>query len=178
MMMAALTCVWAASCLKADDPPRATPNPELKNHYCNDPNAINYNWGFPGIPDNSVCIYPVDSFVGQWTLSDSVFRADSTFNYLDTKILSIQATEDTLHAHLQVLGFCNNSMPLLATADKYGNAVTDSMDKEHAGQFFCTPSDTVTGKFKLLMTNKDSMIIQLNISGTNAGYHKGIAQKL
>lgn len=178
LALGAIICMFAAACLKTDDPPPAKPNPNLKNHYCNDPNAINYNWGFPGIPDNSVCIYPVDSFVGQWALTDSVFHSDSTFNYLATRNLSFLSTEDTLHSHLKIMGFCSNNLPLFATADKYGHAAIDSMDSQNAGQFFCTSTDTVTGNFQFLFTTKDTMIVRLNIVGSDAGFHKGIAHKL
>lgn len=178
MMAAGVICFFAVSCLKANDPPPAKPNPNLKNHYCNDPRAINYNWGFPGIPDNTVCIYPVDSFLGQWSLTDSVFHADSSFDYLLTGTLNFTATEDSSKTHLKVLGFCNNSSPLFATADKYGYAGIDSMNNETAGQLLCSASDTVTGSFQFLMNTKDTLRIQLNITGANAGYHKGIAHKL
>jgi len=179
LCVAGLCLLMAASCLKSDDPPPAEPNPDLTNHYCNDPNAVNYNRGFPGIPDNSVCTYPVDSFVGQWLWVDSVFHPDSSFNFTDTKTLAFQATEDTLHSHMEITGLCNNpGVPIQITADKYGTALIDSVDKHYAGQFFCSPADTVSGRFRFPLDRRDTMMIELTVHGPSAGYHKGKAHRL
>lgn len=164
-----------ASCLKTEDPEPANPPDGLTGHYCNDPNAINYNWGFPGIEDSTVCVYPVDSFLGQWTLTDSVFHPDSSFNYTDTQIILFASTEDSVRTHLKISGLCNNGNNLLATADKYGHAVIDSMNNQVAGQFFCSQADTVTGDFQFWFSGKDTMDVRLSVSGASAGYHKGMA---
>lgn len=172
---AVLCAALIASCLKSEDPEPASPPNELTSRYCNDPNAINYNWGFPGIADSTLCIYPVDHFLGQWTLTDSVFHADSSFNYAATQTLTFTATEDTLRSHLKVSGLCDNGNMLLATADKYGRAVIDSMNYQTPGQFFCSQADTVTGSFQFWFSGKDTMDVRLNIIGAEAGYHKGVA---
>lgn len=178
LIVGAMALLSIASCLKADDPPPAKPNPNLTNHYCNNPNAINYNWGFPGIPDSTVCVFPDDLFKGQWVLTDSIFHADSTFNYAETQTLNFLPTEDSSRSHLKITGFCGNTSFLLATADKYGNAVIDSMNSTTAGQFLCSPNDTAIGEFQIIQPGRDSMQIQLTVTGLSGGYHKGIAKKL
>ena len=65
------------SCKKYKDPSPIT-DPRIKNHYCNDPSAVNSNWDFPGIADNTVCIYPSDIFEGNFKLYDT------TINDLDS----------------------------------------------------------------------------------------------
>lgn len=179
LLTAALAVLIAASCLKVKNPAPVKPNPNLTNHYCNDPNAINYNWGFPGIPDSSVCIYPVDPFLGKWQLVDSVFHSDSTFNYVDTQTITFESTDDTLHEHLKITGLCNGGNTFLtATANKYRQATIDSMDNHTAGQLFCSPTDTISGEFQFLFSAKDTMSVRLTVLGSNSGYHKGFAKKL
>ena len=48
-------------------------DPRLTQKYCNDPFAVNYNWGFPGLPDNSTCIFPSDLYVGTYLFHDSIY---------------------------------------------------------------------------------------------------------
>src|SRR5690606_20742049 len=112
LIVTAITVVSVVACLKPDDLPKAEPPSELANHYCNDPRAENYNRGFPGIPDSSVCVYPVDVFSGQWTMTDSIFRPDSTFDAVTVQTISFSSTEDTLLSHLKITGLCANGFAL------------------------------------------------------------------
>ena len=178
LVVVAVSVVSVVSCLKPEDLPKAKSPSELENHYCNDPRAENYNRGFPGIPDSSVCVYPVDAFSGQWTLTDSVFKPDSTFDAVSVQTISFAATEDTLLSHLKITGLCSNGAALYATADKYGQATLDSMDSHNAGQFLCSAADTATGKFYFSFSGRGTMLLQLQVIGTQAGFHKGTATKL
>lgn len=178
LIVAIIVIVSAVSCLKPEDLPKRQLPPGLTGHYCNDPRAVNYNRGFPGIPDSSVCVYPVDAFVGQWTMTDSVFHADSTFNTVSVRTVSFVSTEDSLLSHLRISGLCDNGMAVLATADKYGQATLDSMDSHNAGQWLCSSADTATGKFYFSFSGQDTMLLQLRVIGTHAGFHKGMATKL
>jgi len=58
-------------CTKWTDTQNAS-DPRLTQKYCNDPFAVNYNWGFPGIPDNSTCVFPSDVYVGTYVFHDSI----------------------------------------------------------------------------------------------------------
>lgn len=178
LITTSIALLVVASCLKKEDLPKGEPPAGLINHYCNDPRGINYNWGFPGIPDSSVCIYPVDTFVGQWLLTDSVFNPDSSFNRVNTRTLTFTATEDTLLTHLKISGFCPNNQTLYATADKYGQATLDTLVDHAPGQLLCSPSDTATGKFYFPIDGGDTMLIQFDVIGINAGFHNGRATKL
>ena len=176
LLAAGIMLGWSA-CKKYEDPPPTKGDNRLTNHYCNDPRAINYNWGFPGIADNSVCVYPVDSFIGTWKFMDSVFLEDQTFKSFAVKDLVFSATEDTLMTHLAVTGWCNDKI-LYATADKYKRAFLDSLMEGISGQLLCTPTDTITGFFNQSNMGKDSMEIELTVTGnTGVLLHKGWAIK-
>src|SRR5579872_3418748 len=78
------------SCSKYKDT-KATADPRLTNPYCNDTNAVNYNWGFPGKPDSTVCFYPTDVFKGIYTFNDSIFLQPlGIFVRADTFLLTIR----------------------------------------------------------------------------------------
>ncbi|WP_162903193.1 hypothetical protein [Taibaiella koreensis] len=162
------------ACSKYKDPPPGVPNDELKKrHYCNDPLAVNYNWGFPGTPDSTICTYPVDSFLGAWVLTDTAFFPDGTVQGSQTRNLVFTSTEDTVKRHLSVSGWCGNTMPFLVTADKYKKAVVDTLLVGSPGQYICNNTDTLSGG---LRQGNDTLLIDFTI--TNAGstlYHKGVA---
>src|ERR1043165_5567011 len=85
----ALVMGFAFSCKKWQDP-APKEDPRLTRHYCNDPSAVNYNWDFPGKPDNSVCFYPADLFAGTYMFYDTVSASQSDL-YLsaDSLVLNI-----------------------------------------------------------------------------------------
>lgn len=164
--------MFIAACRKYKDPPPAG-DPGLTNHYCNDPGAINYNRGFPGIPDSSVCIYPVDSFLGTWTITDSVYRSDLSLDTFEDRVLSFMSTEDTSLTHLAIQGWCAGPS-LLATASKYQRAELDSMSENVAGQLLCTSTDTISGYFHFGLATNDTLLFQLQVnSASGLHIHKG-----
>src|SRR6218665_3868599 len=67
------------------------PDLGLTNKYCNIPDAVNYNWGFPGIADSLVCYYPADVFKGDFILHDSIFGTNDSFISAHSKQLHIEA---------------------------------------------------------------------------------------
>ncbi len=71
------------SCKKYQDPDPID-DPRLDTSYfCNDLLAVNYNWGFPGTPDNSLCIYPTSGFEGDYRVEDSVYNSGDSLLYAD-----------------------------------------------------------------------------------------------
>jgi len=168
---------WFNACKKVKDPPPTTGDDRLTNPYCNDPHAVNYNWGFPGKPDNSICIYPVDTFIGTWQFLDSVFAVDSSFSNFQTKTLIFSASEDTTSTHLAIKGWCNTET-LFAVADKFKHATVDTLAGEFKGQIICNQSDSISGSFNLNTYKKDTMSIELTIQN-NVGtqFHRGWAIK-
>jgi len=121
----------------------------LTNPYCNDPNAVNYNWGFPGKPDNTICFYPSDLFEGTDPFYiDSIFQKDLSFTRRDSFSLSIARVDEF---HILVAGFCdsNRSANWPATAAATYVATLDTV-LGGIGPAFCrardsTMGDTVTG---------------------------------
>jgi hypothetical protein len=181
-LVAALFVVGALtglhSCKKWTDPKGYT-DPRLTNPYCNDPSAVNYNWGFPGKPDNTVCFYPTDEFKGRYLFIDSVYSmsgaTDGNFLYAIIDTLHIYARSDTT---MVIYGFCNpaDSMRLhargltfTATVDTtVGDSLTTTM-----GQLFCRVVDTVNGT--IFFSRVDSMLhINFTItSDTGLSAHVG-----
>src|ERR1043165_6289024 len=86
----ALVMGFAFSCKKWQDP-APKEDPRLTRPYCNDPEAVNYNWDFPGKPDNSVCFYPSDLFAGTYTFWDTVTHVEKEL-LLSADSLSVSIT--------------------------------------------------------------------------------------
>lgn len=179
--IAGASAIWLMACEKYTDPVK--PGVELTNHYCNDPIAANYNRGFPGIPDSSVCEYATEYFEGTWEWVDSVFDKDMAFQQRQVRDLVFtpaSLTTDTFRRHLTVSGFCDNSTILKVTASKYAIAMTDTLIAGvYGGQISCNSTDTVSGYFK---RTRDTLITSMDILLTEnrpAGifYHKGKAVK-
>lgn len=179
--VAALVNVMA--CSKYKDPPETGLDDRLGTHYCNDPRSVNYNWGFPGIPDNDICIYPIDSFLGTWLFTDSMSRQDGDSFIVQIRTLRFTATEDTALTHLAIYGLCDDDVtPVYVTANQYSVAYVDTLFEEGAGQLFCNSADTLTGFINLstdtAVAPSGTMIFNLTVS-TNEGiiFHRGTAIK-
>jgi len=134
------------SCAKYKDPKPYT-DPQLTNPYCNDPVAVNYNWGFPGKPDNSICFYPNQLFAGTYVYHDSVYlTASGLFIYTDSLTLYIYSLS---HTAIAVVGFCSNGDSLILAAGPTYVATMDTTEGDSTvinwGQKFCSLGDTVMG---------------------------------
>lgn len=170
------------ACKKYTDPTK--PDITLTNHYCNDPLAANYNHGFPGIPDNSVCVYANELFTGNWQFVDSIFRPDASFYRTQTLSLNFSPfpqSVDTLRVRLNVSGLCPGGSTILQlTANRFGLALTDTiLPNVPGGQLFCSTSDTVSGYFRRTSdTLRTTMSIYLTEqNGVDTFYHRGLATK-
>jgi len=146
------------SCAKYKDVP-AVQDPRLTNPYCNDPAAVNYNWGFPGKPDNTICFYPTDVFSGVWQLNDSIFFDSSgLFVRADTFLITIAKKTDTT---MSLQGFCASGNLLQLTARLSFPATIDTTiirsDSLVMGQPLCITTDTVNGTITQNIIN-DSII--------------------
>lgn len=153
--------------------PSPIEDPRIINPYCNDPSAVNYNWNFPGIPDNSTCFYPSDVFEGSYIFSDSL--VDAQLNVIDTSSYAIQILKlDSVHANL-----CNlcGTKCVSIRAFKYLEFSIDTIVGN--GQVFCNSTDTVSG-IGIKSSLQDSLAFQINyIIQTDTGkqYHIGTAVK-
>lgn len=178
VLAALIPAVVFFACSKYKDPPPAQRPPGLDSvFYCNDPRAVNYNWGFPGTPDSNKCIFPVDSFLGTWLFADTIYLPSGDVSGTALRMLHFTSTEDSLLRHMAVAGWCGNpSVPFYITANKYGQADVDTMMGEYPGQYLCGNSDTLSGFFNKNTGAADTMRVELtiiNASGTT--FHKGLA---
>ncbi len=165
------------SCKKWVDPAPTT-DPRLTTHYCNDQNAVNYNWGFPGVPDNTICFYPTDLFKGSYNFTDSVrITASNYFTYARSGILNIYAISQT---KILVIGFCGGDT-LRLTAVGY-TAYVDSILGDSTtigrGQKLCRIQDTASGS---ITNSRVDTLLHITfdvISDTGRTTHTAIAKKI
>ena len=182
-LLTLVVCAIVFSCKKWTDPKPYT-DPKLTNPYCNDPNAVNYNWGFPGKPDNTVCFYPTDEFKGTYVFTDSIYSlsgsTDGNFLYALIDTLRIYARSDTTMAGY---GFCipGDSLRLTARVLTFtatiDSLVGDSLTTTR-GQIFCRMPDTVGGT--IFFSRVDSMLhINFQVtSDTGLSSHVGVAKAI
>lgn len=183
LIFVVLLSVIVIACKKSEDPnASAASGYDLNNPYCNDPQAINYNHGFPGKPDNSVCFYPTDVFAGVYTFKDDVYYSEEYIyspNSSDTYDITLMAESRT---KMSVYGICDGGSAVKFTADRYYRAVGDSTfvidSVKLPGQIFCNNiKDTLTGIITRLPSN-DTLTVSFTIlSDTGIVFHTGKAWK-
>lgn len=163
----------------AKNAPFNDPNESLfENKYCNDPEAINYNDGFPGTPDNNTCIYPRDVFVGTYSLRDSILNVDFELDTVWVMDISVFANSNNV---LRITGFCDGDS-LDFTADRYYKATADSVMFPDStllpGQYGCRTLDTLVGTLTKDKIDTNRLKINWTItSDTGVNYHIGTAIK-
>lgn len=166
------------SCKKWQD---AAPvdDPRLTNPYCNDVDAVNYNWGFPGKPDNTKCFYPTDLFIGTYVFTDSVYLTTTgDFLYAQPETLQVYSISKS---KIALLGFCGGNDSLFMTAGKDYVANMDTLVGDTLtarGQLWCRNLDTVFGN---LTINRLDSLLGINftvVSDTAITNHYGRAKKL
>ena len=172
-----LVVVVALSCKKWVDP-APVDDPRLTNPYCNDPEAVNYNWGFPGKPDNTVCFYPSDVFAGSYMLHDTVSK-DDLFISADSMPLTIVKLSKR---GIRLEGLCPAGEKLLASAGAQYFATLDTTVGDsltlYPGQFFCRNQDTVTGYLYRDKVDSSLMYLEFSVrSDTGTTRHRGRARK-
>ncbi|NDC41876.1 MAG: hypothetical protein EBZ77_10055 [Chitinophagia bacterium] len=169
------------SCKKYTDPAPVS-DPRLTNPYCNDPDAVNYNWGFPGVPDNSKCFYPTDIFKGTYLFTDSVSRTtDAITIYSQVETLQIFSLSKT---RIAITGLCGSGggdsvffsagKSYIATVDTLIGDTTTTVQ----GQFWCRRLDTVYGT---VTYNRLDSLLEFNlqvVSDSGLTTHAGRARRL
>jgi hypothetical protein len=162
-----IMCIYAiSSCTKPDPAPQDL---GLTNPYCNVPTAVNYNWGFPGKPDNSTCIYPAQIFAGTYIFKDSILDNLGIYLPYDSSIISIVKIDDTT---VKINGQCTSSLQLSAKVNKNYRLILDSV--QYNGQVFCNNTDTINGYIQKL--NPFDSILTYNYNIINSStiiIHKG-----
>ncbi len=151
-------------------------DPRLSRPYCNDPEAVNYNWDFPGTPDNSVCLYPAEAFAGTFTFLDSVYNTDGTFDSA-ASLTTYTLRFDTLSRRVYLLrGFCADSA-LRFSADRFFRSTLDSLIPG-AGQRLCRAADTVAGAVTRAVGDTARLTLSFSVrSDTGTAFHRGTAYR-
>ncbi len=179
LSIASIITLGLFACNKWKDP-APTNDPRLTNPYCNDPDAVNYNWGFPGKPDNSLCFYPKDLFIGTYMYVDSVYITDrNLFIYADTVYLHIYSRPAS-NSKIAIVGFCgSDSLKLTAGASYIATIDTligDTLTSR--GQQWCRAKDTVSGT---VFNSRIDTLLHINlqiVSDTGITTHIGKAKKI
>lgn len=158
--------LFALSCKPYKDPDPIK-DPRLTNPYCNDPAAINYNWEFPGVPDNTTCIFPSDVFEGNYIWYDSTQDENLNILAFDSTFVNVAKVDTT---RLTLSGKCNYNLSL--TADRFLNIVIDSLHGD--GQQFCQTNDTIIGTgLKIGFADTTSFTMNyIIVSDTGSSFHK------
>lgn len=171
LLLCAASVVLLEACQKYEDQPGVY-DPRLTRSYCNDPAAVNYDYDFPGTPDNSVCIYPADLFAGSYAFQDSV--------YVDGKL--VKELPLLLHvigngqAKFDISGFCPGGSALHFTANRALFAYADTAVGN--GQILCRVQDTVSGSITRTLADTARLRIFLNVvSDTGITTHQGTAYR-
>ncbi len=167
------------SCKKWEDP-KAVDDPRLTTRYCNDPVAVNYNWDFPGKPDNAVCFYPSDLFAGTYVYRDTVYNvAKQLFLSADSLTLNIAKISNT---QINVAGLCPSGKLILTAGATFGATVDTTVGDSltaYPGQIMCRILDTVTGTFTRDRIDSSVVYISLTVrSDTGITTHSGRAIKI
>ncbi|MBS1615834.1 MAG: hypothetical protein JST06_06905 [Bacteroidetes bacterium] len=159
-----------SACKKYEDKPGQY-DPRLSSKYCNDPAAVNYNYGFPGTPDNSVCFYPADVFQGSYQFVDSIYSNDKLVAEVP---LVLQASKQD-ETRFVVTGFCNGST-LKFTANRALFAYADTVVGN--GQVLCRPQDTLSGTLIQRLSDSVRLSVYFTVSSdTGSTIHQGTAYR-
>lgn len=145
----------------------------LKNKYCNNPAAINYNYGFPGITDSSVCIFPSSPFVGRYKFQDSIFGLSDQMVLGDMHTFEIVSV-DTVR--FKIVNYCSSAQDIFFKANRYYKADVDSGIALGAW-LFCRELDTLRGQLEYNSWDSSLTINWTVNSDTNVTTHKGKAYK-
>ncbi|MBS1740821.1 MAG: hypothetical protein JST88_09800 [Bacteroidetes bacterium] len=184
ILFAVMATTIFISCKKWTDP-AAPKDPRLNDHrYCNDPLAVNYNWNFPGVADNTVCIYPSDLFKGTYSFTDSVYDNQQNLDTINPRKTYLLYFLPVTKYQFRVVGFCGvfDSLKFTAERSTYrANADTTIFQFDTIkvyGQYFCRQLDTLTGYFQKNKNDSTLMTVQFRVvSDTGTFFHKGTAVK-
>ncbi|HTN45366.1 MAG TPA: hypothetical protein VL098_03400 [Flavipsychrobacter sp.] len=175
-----------SACKKWVDPNPSVDPRITERRYCNDPQAVNYNWDFPGTQDSSVCFFPSDLFEGNYSFTDSIYFQDNSLDTnrtFQTYTLNITRTSKN---QFKLAGFCGgndiNFTAQRTTYLAYADTTLKLNDTTFAfGQPLCRIQDTLTGTLSKSKTDSLSRHIYIEwrvVSDSGINFHKGTAIKL
>lgn len=168
-----IVCILAlGGCQKYEDVAGQS-DPRLVRKYCNDPEAVNFNFDFPGTADNSVCYYPADVFSGTYTYNDSVYSSANKFAFATPLTLTITGQD---HNKFEVSGFCPGGGALHFTVSRTLKASADSTVLN--GQTLCRVKDTISGFLVRKLGDSARLQVSLTVlSDTGSTIHQGTAYR-
>lgn len=169
-----ITTVALTACQKYTDTP-GVDDPRLHGHkYCNTPDAVNYNWDFPGDADSTVCFFPSDVFKGHYSFVDSIYNSDGTaLLRQDTLQLNISPLSRTA---ISLQGFCGTAGGVRLTATRTFRAQVDTLIPN--GQALCRPLDTLSGTITTAATDTAHLRFTFTVvSDTGSTQHRGTARR-
>jgi len=148
-----------------------------RRFYCNTPEAVNYNWGFPGRPDSTLCFFPSDIFTGTFLFRDSVYRPDGTFDSAASQTDYLLRFLPLTRQRLALVGFCpggGTDDSVYLTADRFLRSTIDTVAGD--GQIACRTQDTVSGTVIRRLGDTTRLAISFEIvSDTGTAAHRGTA---
>lgn len=167
--------ISAFSC-KPTDYTATAPDTLANRFYCNDPEAVNYNWSFPGRPDNKVCRYPTDFFNGTYYYTDSVYFPDGSLDSAGSLVRYTLRLSALDRQRFSLAGFCTSGDSLHMTANRFFRASIDTL--VGAGQRLCRAQDTVSGTVTRTLEDTARLRILFTIvSDTGTTTHRGTAYR-
>lgn len=155
----------------------------FERSYCNDPEAVNYNWDFPGTADSSVCFYPRDVFAGTYKVEDSIYNGEYELATVQTLYITFYALSKSA---LRLTGLCGAGDSINLTASRFYKASIDStsliLPPDDTvlldGQIACRPVDTLLGYITKNQDDSTSLRITWTIfSDTGVNYHIGTGKR-
>ena len=176
LILAVISTLLSSSACQPTDYNVAAPDTLNGRIYCNDPEAVNYNWGFPGRPDSSLCRYPSDFFSGSFSYVDSIYLADGSFDSVGSLRQYPLLLQGLNRRQFSLSGFCTGGS-LRLTADRYFNASLDTTTLY--GQPFCRAQDTISGTVTRRLEDSTRLRIFFTvISDTGTSTHRGTAYRV
>ncbi len=168
---------------KKEEPSKTT-DERLSRPYCNDPEAVNYNWDFPGTPDNSICFYPDEMFEGTYLVFDTTFDGEFVMDSSSARSFTATLVANT-HSKMLLSGYVltptctvNN---LSITATRFYKATVDSTflpppDSMYLNGAIICNNDTLSGTISKKDKTNDTIMIDFTIAADSGLlYHRGKA---
>lgn len=157
-----IAMVLISSCEKYEDSSQNDWKVDENQEYCNHPDAVNYNWGFPGVINDSICIFPNEVFEGQWYLTDTLFNDTLGVEAIRERFIDIQwVPEDSIEYKLRLSGWCDNEHELYLDANRFLLASVIDELEDYPGQWDCDLTSSISGTIRKNNFDADTLYLQM-----------------
>lgn len=154
------------ACEKYEDLPKG--DYDADGYYCNDARAINYNVGFPGIANDSICVFPVEPFEGNWTMIDTLL--DDEMEIISThqgQVSLVPIENDSIDNLFIMEGYCDNNFAITFQANRYLLGMVFDNIEDEIGHFDCDGTSILTGFIAANNMHADTIRIQMRKKTTD-----------